>query len=849
MNKRVCLIIYLFVILSCCLVSEAEPLLTVPKTKIPPKIDGVITQGEWKKAAAICGFQLSNSKGLAKYQTHCQVSYDEQNIYLAFECMDGNTNFLKDKDWYNNCIEIFFATSNSMDIKQFLFDTKGKVHAAAVDSEYGSIKGYKPKGIRSVVKIHPKKWILEASIPLQNFGIKSIDTRYPWKFNFCRTLNYKMHSRPDGFGPEFSCFAFVPGQFKQLEKFANMYFSQGDTAPVRLNEIESGKKWNLCQLQITNPKLENCNVWINYFDGTSKQIVPAEDGIVKFNYSAKCHGFELTVNSAGKCMFNNKYYFLCTHDSKADKLNGPLGIVLDNSLKRIFEDNPYQKNKDTIELLVAKNEYENFQLLLYCGAKKLKNIKIRVNDLKSIDGKIISANNIQLFKQGYIKALGVGYPTVRGKGNYPDPLWPTSRTLLLKAGKMLPLWCSIYVPKSATPGNYTGNIDITIPGGKTQKAKVQIKVFDFTISSETHLKSIFSIWGRSLVRYCMKEKQPAVKFMKLLDQYCMQLIEHRLNPLIMRNPELIPTKIRARVCPKFVKMPDGKYKLEAGSFDELMAKCLKRGAGPVVIGPYFPNRNYENIPEEWGKKWQAVQEHYQQIGWLDNVIAYPVDEPSNANSEYVTRILSVIKKNAPGIKTLLTGGSQYFPSTRIKNVDIWVPQVHWVNYRQKREVQNAGLQVWWYPCSGPWFPYPNYHADTPAAAWRILPLMSWRNDFNGILYWSVSLYNAKNPMNIFAYGANGDGQLFYPDKNGFPIPSIRLKVIRDGFEDYEYLYRLKELVKLTEGKPGKVAILAQAKVFLRNPGLIRAIDDYELEAEKYKQFKQKTAFFIEQLKK
>ena len=39
---------------------------------------------------------------------------------------------------------------------------------------------------------------------------------------------------------------------------------------------------------------------------------------------------------------------------------------------------------------------------------------------------------------------------------------------------------------------------------------------------------------------------------------------------------------------------------------------------------------------------------------------------------------------------------------------------------------------------------------------------------------------------------NGDGLLIYPGKEMTPLPSIRLEVIRDGVEDYEYLVLLEQ---------------------------------------------------------
>ena len=75
--------------------------------------------------------------------------------------------------------------------------------------------------------------------------------------------------------------------------------------------------------------------------------------------------------------------------------------------------------------------------------------------------------------------------------------------------------------------------------------------------------------------------------------------------------------------------------------------------------------------------------------------------------------------------------------------------------------------------------------------------VSYEYGATGELYFAVD-YDLKTAWtDQYDFGGNGDGTLFYPGtpariggKHDIPIDSIRLKRIRDGREDYEYLHIL-----------------------------------------------------------
>ncbi len=123
-----------------------------------------------------------------------------------------------------------------------------------------------------------------------------------------------------------------------------------------------------------------------------------------------------------------------------------------------------------------------------------------------------------------------------------------------------------------------------------------------------------------------------------------------------------------------------------------------------------------------------------------------------------------------------------------------------------------GKKLWWYQaCSshgcnivgGEYFRgWPSYMIDHDAIRNRIMEWLSWKYGIEGELYFNTDeAYGKKDPWkDINLFGGNGDGTLFYPGtpdviggKSHIPIESIRLKLIREGLEDYEYLVMLSKL--------------------------------------------------------
>ncbi len=114
--------------------------------------------------------------------------------------------------------------------------------------------------------------------------------------------------------------------------------------------------------------------------------------------------------------------------------------------------------------------------------------------------------------------------------------------------------------------------------------------------------------------------------------------------------------------------------------------------------------------------------------------------------------------------------------------------------------------------------------------------VAWKYKMQGELYYSMDeAYGEKDPWtDIRLFGGNGDGTLFYPGlpariggHTDIPIESIRLKLIREGMEDYEYLALLAKLKGQNAADrfcwPGRRKCLAlgiQARGIFKSPARI-----------------------------
>lgn len=200
-------------------------------------------------------------------------------------------------------------------------------------------------------------------------------------------------------------------------------------------------------------------------------------------------------------------------------------------------------------------------------------------------------------------------------------------------------------------------------------------------------------------------------------------------------------------------------------------------------------------------------------GWLPRAFDYVGDEPPHyATFEEVRQRARLIRQAAPELRTLLTSDIDSLQKEGLEElVDIVVVVINFMapatvergDPRYAKFLAQPHRELWLYQScmshgcgfeSFGGFEWPSYMIDRPATKARALEWLSFQQGASGELYYQTVEAFSSAWTDQFRYWGNGDGTLFYPGTPSIiggttpvPVPSLRLKLIRLGFQDYEWL--------------------------------------------------------------
>jgi hypothetical protein len=193
---------------------------------------------------------------------------------------------------------------------------------------------------------------------------------------------------------------------------------------------------------------------------------------------------------------------------------------------KIMHEDPVPDGKPVpIQIAAAANEFESVQVVVL-PYNAMRGFTIKTADLRSVSGAVIPREYFTVRKVEYIEVVR---PTDNyGKpGWYPDPLPLFNEPINLQTGKNHPFFITIKIPADASPGEYTGSVQM-VAGDWTRDIPISVKVWNFAIPERTSMRSSFGI-GTAMIRdYHNLESDAELR--EVTDKYYHMMAEYKIAP-------------------------------------------------------------------------------------------------------------------------------------------------------------------------------------------------------------------------------------------------------------------------------------------------------------------------------
>lgn len=496
----------------------------------------------------------------------------------------------------------------------------------------------------------------------------------------------------------------------------------------------------------------------------------------------------------------------------------------------------YDRRQNLVSLSGAANETIGFELVLAAVSGSTGGLKLSADDMVGPGG-AISRQNIRAYRQvpvtvdrfpnWYLRKHGL-----RETRLLPDALLPvamasdgadgsggTGSSISVSTGQNLPLFIEVFIPENTAPGVYKTNI--TIGGSGRQGVAVQTPVellvrgvllgdqFALPVPARVQLEPLIAA-ETSLDPRNLRVALEDAAARRVIEQACALLQSHGLSPHC------------DGVVPRFAQDQRGTVSLEWGAYD---AFC-----GPMVDGSGYadgkaawawpiPANMQQLNPAQFGGMDSAmytsvVQDylaksaaHFAAKGWLERsfvLFDYPTSaNPTQQDIQRVRRLIAATRKaneRLVFVSTLIPQSMRPFGwfEHRFEDltgeVDVWATPARYQHPATLARLHGMGKRTWLVPDRPPYSG--SLAVEAPLTHARSLAWQAFLQGHEAIYLASTTQWPEKVlDRAISDPDQPSDTWLIYPGEFfglDEPVPSMRLKQLRIGLQEYRYLRILAE---------------------------------------------------------
>jgi hypothetical protein len=496
-----------------------------------------------------------------------------------------------------------------------------------------------------------------------------------------------------------------------------------------------------------------------------------------------------------------------------------------SDLVRVFEDGygcPAPQKE--IEIFGIRNEYLSAQCVIKAN-QDIQKVTVSVSPLINAKSTVPLASSTVGWN--FVGSIPIAENTPKFRktdlirpapARFPDYL-AEEKEVSVRKGKYLAVYLTVKIPRDAEAGDYEGTVTVNTDKGN-KSLPLHLTIYPLMLPDERHLMVTEWYTTGNFGKFHNIDSSDSESFYEMLKVYAQNMTEHRQN-VFRVSLDLIASRQDA----------DGKLTFDFSRFDKWAEVFWNTGrmdlletgfvarfgqgdwsSNEIVLRDFRAQKESTNqlitVP---GKDFlpqflPAFEKHLREKRWLEKTVFHIADEPSNHNvmswreaSHFVHTYASLLRR-IDAIETTHCFG----------RLEIWVPKLDhlatWYDVYKKAQCQ--GCEMWFYTVGifqkGS---FPNKTVDVPLIESRILHWLNYRFGLKGYLHWG---FNHWTDDPFTAPGEHrGDGWHVYPKKDGL-INSLRWEQMRNGIQDYEYLWLLEnKLKKIKDTLPERVSAVIE----------------------------------------
>jgi len=430
-------------------------------------------------------------------------------------------------------------------------------------------------------------------------------------------------------------------------------------------------------------------------------------------------------------------------------------------------------------------------------------VSARITDLRHVAGdSVIPASAVRLQWVRYIDIdrNTAGIPEdelqVKAPASVPDPFWEEPQ-IAVEANHAQPLWIEIHVPVAAKPGDYQGILKVT-SANESATIPLELHVWNFEVPTDRHLSVIN--WWRFPGPGFENVQAYGQEYWNLLGRFCSFLVEHRQTD--------VQTSIG--LIQETGDTQQG-YSYDTSHLERYSEVAFQAGIQQIHL--HSVGRRTANLTDPDSRiapvesnlrRLSAWEKTVCRRNWQGRFLVSISDEPFIHHEESYAAMVDRVHEAAPHIRCIEAVEAEYLGA-----LDVYVPKLSHLNlwYLHFQQVQREGAELWFYTCCHPVGRYPNRFLDQSLLKVRVLHWINYLYDLDGYLHWGLNHFAAGDPYTQEALSKGlplGDRAIAYPGSNGL-LGSLRFSAMRDGLQDYEYLWVLEHELSKIKKKVGEDA--------------------------------------------